>query len=226
MGDEAWRDRVAAAGNAVGELVWPMPIPTELRPALDSNVADITTLTGERGAGMLVGGAFLSDFVPNGLPCERAVFVSLPIPPIPSPPAPPPSHKCFVATAALGSEEHPSVIHLRALRDEISAASALGRTFIAVVNGVYESFSPRLAGYLERHAVPRRAVRDVVVRPVAGIVAATDRLTRPLPPSVRNATRVALLTIEGLLGIAALPVIAAVTAVRAVIEALSGERHA
>jgi leucyl aminopeptidase len=68
MGDEAWRDRVAAAGNAVGELVWPMPIPTELRPALDSNVADITTLTGERGAGMLVGGAFLSDFVPNGLP--------------------------------------------------------------------------------------------------------------------------------------------------------------
>jgi len=164
--------------------------------------------------------------VPNGLPCERAVFVSLPIPPIPSPPAPPPSHKCFVATAALGSEEHPSVIHLRALRDEISAASALGRTFIAVVNGVYESFSPRLAGYLERHAVPRRAVRDVVVRPVAGIVAATDRLTRPLPPSVRNATRVALLTIEGLLGIAALPVIAAVTAVRAVIEALSGERHA
>jgi leucyl aminopeptidase len=68
MGDEAWRDRVAAAGNAVGELVWPMPIPTELRPALDSPVADLTTLTGERAAGMLVGGAFLSDFVPDGLP--------------------------------------------------------------------------------------------------------------------------------------------------------------
>jgi leucyl aminopeptidase len=68
MGDDAWRDRVAAAGNAVGELVWPMPIPTELRPALDSHVADLTTLTGERGAGMLVGGAFLSDFVPTGVP--------------------------------------------------------------------------------------------------------------------------------------------------------------
>jgi leucyl aminopeptidase len=68
MGEDAWRDRVAAAGNAAGELVWPMPIPIELRPALDSHVADLTTLTGERGAGMLVGGAFLSDFVPAGLP--------------------------------------------------------------------------------------------------------------------------------------------------------------
>lgn len=68
MGDEAWRDRVAAAGNAAGELVWPMPIPAELRPALDSHVADLTTLTGERAAGMMVGGAFLSDFMPDGLP--------------------------------------------------------------------------------------------------------------------------------------------------------------
>jgi leucyl aminopeptidase len=68
MGDEAWRDQVAAAGNAVGETVWPMPIPEELRPALDSSVADIATLTGERWGGMLVGGAFLGDFVPDGLP--------------------------------------------------------------------------------------------------------------------------------------------------------------
>jgi leucyl aminopeptidase len=68
MGDPSWRDRVAAAGNAVGESVWPMPIPDEVRPALDSPVADVATLTGERWAGMLVGGAFLRDFVPDGLP--------------------------------------------------------------------------------------------------------------------------------------------------------------
>lgn len=68
MGDDAWRDRVAAAGTAVGEAVWPMPIPDELRPALDSSVADITTLTGDRWGSMLVGGAFLGDFVPDGLP--------------------------------------------------------------------------------------------------------------------------------------------------------------
>jgi leucyl aminopeptidase len=68
MGDAAWRDQVAAAGNSVGEAVWPMPIPEELRPALDSSVADLTSLTGERWGGMLVGGAFLGDFVPDGLP--------------------------------------------------------------------------------------------------------------------------------------------------------------
>jgi leucyl aminopeptidase len=68
MGDEAWRDQVAAAGNSVGEAVWAMPIPEELRPALDSPIADLTSLTGERWGGMLVGGAFLGDFVPDGLP--------------------------------------------------------------------------------------------------------------------------------------------------------------
>jgi leucyl aminopeptidase len=68
MGEDGWRDRVTAAGNAVGESVWAMPIPAELRPALDSSVADLTSLTGERWGGMLVGGAFLGDFVPDGLP--------------------------------------------------------------------------------------------------------------------------------------------------------------
>ncbi|MGH8859891.1 MAG: leucyl aminopeptidase, partial [Jatrophihabitantaceae bacterium] len=68
MGEEAWRDQVAAAGTAVGELVWPMPIPEELRRGLDSSVADLATLTGDRWGGMLVGGAFLGDFVTAGLP--------------------------------------------------------------------------------------------------------------------------------------------------------------
>ena len=68
MGEPDWRDRVAAAGNSVGEAVWAMPIPDELRPALDSPIADIATLTGERWGGMLVGGAFLGDFVPDGVP--------------------------------------------------------------------------------------------------------------------------------------------------------------
>ena len=68
MGQPQWRDRVAAAGNAVGETVWPMPIPDELRPALDSPIADLQSLTGDRWASMLVGGAFLTDFVPEGFP--------------------------------------------------------------------------------------------------------------------------------------------------------------
>jgi leucyl aminopeptidase len=68
MGEPGWRDRVTAAGNAVGEAVWAMPVPDELRAGLDSPVADLRNITGDRWGGMLVGAAFLSDFVPDGLP--------------------------------------------------------------------------------------------------------------------------------------------------------------
>ena len=68
MGEPQWRDRVTAAGNAAGEAVWAMPMPDELRAGLDSPVADLRNVTGERWGGMLVGAAFLADFVPDGLP--------------------------------------------------------------------------------------------------------------------------------------------------------------
>ena len=68
MGAPAWRDRVAAAGNAAGEAVWPMPLPPDLRKGLDSTVADLVNVTGDRWGSMLVGGHFLADFVPDGLP--------------------------------------------------------------------------------------------------------------------------------------------------------------
>jgi leucyl aminopeptidase len=68
MGEPAWRDAVAEAGNAAGEAVWPMPLPEDLRRGLDSPVADLVNVSGERWGGMLVGGHFLADFVPDGLP--------------------------------------------------------------------------------------------------------------------------------------------------------------
>jgi leucyl aminopeptidase len=68
MGADEWRDEVAAAGNAAGEAVWPMPLPDELRAGLDSPVADIVNVPTERFGGMLVGGRFLAEFVPEGLP--------------------------------------------------------------------------------------------------------------------------------------------------------------
>jgi len=68
MGAERWRDQVAAAGNAVGEAVWPMPLPEELRAGLDSQVADLQNLPGDRWGGMLVAGHFLADFMPDRLP--------------------------------------------------------------------------------------------------------------------------------------------------------------
>ena len=68
MGEDTFRDRVVAAGERAGEALWSMPLPGELRRGLDSTVADLANVTGERWGGMLVGGHFLADFVPAGLP--------------------------------------------------------------------------------------------------------------------------------------------------------------
>ena len=68
MGEPGWRDEVVAAANEAGEAAWAMPLPDELRADLDSPVADIANLPAERFGGMLVGGRFLGEFVPAGLP--------------------------------------------------------------------------------------------------------------------------------------------------------------
>jgi leucyl aminopeptidase len=64
MGEPRLRDRVTTAGNGVGEAVWAMPLPEELRGGLDSPVADLANVPTERWGGMLVGGHFLADFIP------------------------------------------------------------------------------------------------------------------------------------------------------------------
>jgi leucyl aminopeptidase len=50
-----------------GESFWPMPLPADLRPSLDSPVADLANM-GERMGGMLVAGLFLKEFVSDDLP--------------------------------------------------------------------------------------------------------------------------------------------------------------
>jgi leucyl aminopeptidase len=57
---------VAEAARQAGEQAWPMPLPEELRKGLDSAVADIANVAGERWGGMLVAGLFLKEFVPDG----------------------------------------------------------------------------------------------------------------------------------------------------------------
>jgi leucyl aminopeptidase len=64
--DDRVREGVAAAANRVGEAAWPMPLPEELRKGLDSPVADIANVSGDRAGGMLVAGHFLKEFVPEG----------------------------------------------------------------------------------------------------------------------------------------------------------------
>lgn len=64
MGDDALVDEVRAAAADTGELVWPMPLPAELRPLLKSDVADIANAKpGNTAAGMLLAGVFLREFV-------------------------------------------------------------------------------------------------------------------------------------------------------------------
>lgn len=64
MGDDALVKRISEAAKEVGELVWPMPLPQELRPLLNSDIADIANVKiGNRAGGMLVGGIFLREFV-------------------------------------------------------------------------------------------------------------------------------------------------------------------
>jgi leucyl aminopeptidase len=63
MGSDELRARVVAAADRVGETMWAMPLPRELRQALNSSVADIANVTSERVAGMLAGGVFLREFV-------------------------------------------------------------------------------------------------------------------------------------------------------------------
>ena len=68
MGSEDLRDAVVAASELSGEPMWAMPLPAELRRGLDSATADLVNANPDRLGGMLVGGHFLAEFVPDGLP--------------------------------------------------------------------------------------------------------------------------------------------------------------
>jgi leucyl aminopeptidase len=67
MGTDELRDRVVGAAGRAGEHMWPMPMPDELRKGLDSPVADLANVMGDRWAGMLVGAVFLREFVADGV---------------------------------------------------------------------------------------------------------------------------------------------------------------
>ncbi|GGF25269.1 putative cytosol aminopeptidase [Aliidongia dinghuensis] len=60
-------ERLAAAGKAVGEPLWRMPLGEAFDRAIDSDVADMKNITGDRNAGSSIGGVFLQRFV-NGVP--------------------------------------------------------------------------------------------------------------------------------------------------------------
>jgi leucyl aminopeptidase len=64
MGDEALVGDLIGVSKQVGETLWGMPLPSELRALLNSDVADIANVKiGNTAAGMLVAGVFLQEFV-------------------------------------------------------------------------------------------------------------------------------------------------------------------
>lgn len=62
MGSDAVTGALKSAADRAGELVWPMPLPEELRASLESQVADIANI-GERHGGMMTAAVFLREFV-------------------------------------------------------------------------------------------------------------------------------------------------------------------
>jgi len=67
MGDEALIARLHTAGEATFERVWPLPLFEEYGEQLKSTVADVANVGG-RAASSIIGGYFLSKFVPDGVP--------------------------------------------------------------------------------------------------------------------------------------------------------------
>jgi leucyl aminopeptidase len=60
---DGWSEQVRSAADRAGEPVWPLPLPTEYRKQLDSEVADLRNIgTGSYG-GALTAGIFLQQFV-------------------------------------------------------------------------------------------------------------------------------------------------------------------
>ena len=53
--------------DVTGEQFWQLPLPEELRPSLDTAIADIANI-GERMGGALVAGLFLKEFIKDELP--------------------------------------------------------------------------------------------------------------------------------------------------------------
>ncbi|HEY0374153.1 MAG TPA: leucyl aminopeptidase [Amnibacterium sp.] len=80
MGEGPLVARTQAAAKRAGELVWPLPLPDELRPLLNSDVADIANVKiGSTAGGALVAGWFLKEFVPQGPDGSRVPWVHLDI---------------------------------------------------------------------------------------------------------------------------------------------------
>ena len=64
--DTAWRDAVVAAGNAAGDLAWPLPLHERYEQWLQSSVADLRNVAGKPLGFSVFAAAFLARFAGDG----------------------------------------------------------------------------------------------------------------------------------------------------------------
>jgi leucyl aminopeptidase len=62
-----WNQQVQAAADATGEPVWPLPLPSDYRKLLDSEVADLRNISTSHYGGAITAALFLAEFV-DGVP--------------------------------------------------------------------------------------------------------------------------------------------------------------
>ena len=78
MGSDSVTGPIKAAADRAGELVWPMPLPEELRPSIDSQVADLATI-GERHGGLMTAAVVLREFAGKGKDGEQIPWAHIDI---------------------------------------------------------------------------------------------------------------------------------------------------
>ncbi|HZK91205.1 MAG TPA: leucyl aminopeptidase [Stellaceae bacterium] len=61
--DDALAERLVAAGKAVGERLWRLPLDDSYNRAIDSDAADVKNIAGDRAAGSIIGAQFVQRFV-------------------------------------------------------------------------------------------------------------------------------------------------------------------
>jgi leucyl aminopeptidase len=61
--DDTLAERLVAAGKAVGEKLWRLPLADSYNRQIDSDAADVKNIAGDRAAGSIIGAQFIERFV-------------------------------------------------------------------------------------------------------------------------------------------------------------------
>lgn len=78
---------------------------------------------------------------------------------------------CFIATACLGSYDHPDVLCLRQLRDDYLLKRNWGQRFVQT----YYHYSPPFADYISTRSTIRTIIRILIIKPLVVLVRGLQR---------------------------------------------------